>query len=94
MADNAKKISELVIATTLASTDRVVVLASPASSANVKTITAANFANSVAAKLITNAYPVSNTSAGVPGQIAYDGTSVYICVANNKWGKASLTLAW
>lgn len=94
MADNAKKISELAIATTLAQADRVVVLTSPAASANVKTITVANFANSVAAKLITNAYPVSNTSNGVPGQIAYDSNSVYVCVANNKWGKASLTLAW
>lgn len=94
MADNAKKISELVIATTLASTDRVVVLTSPASSANVKTITTANFANSVAAKFITNAYPVSNTSPGVAGQIAYDNTSIYVCVANNRWGKASLTLSW
>ena len=94
MADNAKKISELVIATTLASTDRVVVLTSPASSANVKTITTANFANSVAAKFITNAYPVSNTSVGVAGQIAYDSNTIYICVANNKWGKAALTLAW
>lgn len=94
MADNAKKISELVIATTLASTDRVVVLASPASSANVKTITAANFANSVAAKFVSNTAPVSNTSNGSPGQIAYDGTSIYVCVANNRWGKATLTLSW
>jgi hypothetical protein len=94
MADNAKKISELAIATTLAQTDRVVVLTSPASSANVKTITAANFANSIPAKFISNTFPVSNTSTGTPGQIAYDGAAVYICVANNKWGKAALTLAW
>ncbi len=94
MADNAKKISELAITTTLAATDRVVVLASPASSANVKTITAANFANSVAAKFVSNTFPASNTSSGSPGQIAYSANAIYICVANNTWGKAALTLAW
>lgn len=94
MAGDAKKISELAVANTLSSTDRVVVLVSPATTANVKTITTANFANSVAAKLITNTSPTSNTSNGYPGQIAYDGAAVYICVANNKWGKAALTLAW
>jgi hypothetical protein len=38
--------------------------------------------------------PASNTSNGVAGQIAYDANTLYICVANNKWGKASLTLSW
>lgn len=94
MAGDAKKISDLAVANTLSSTDRVVVLVSPATTANVKTITTSNFANSVAAKLISNTAPVSNTSTGTPGQIAYDGAAVYICVANNKWGKAALTLAW
>jgi len=60
----------------------------------VKTITTSNFANSVAAKLISNSVPASNTSNGVAGQIAYDNTAVYVCVANNKWGKATLTLSW
>lgn len=94
MAGDAKKISDLAVANTLSSTDRVVVLVSPATTANVKTITTANFANSVAAKLISNSVPTSNTSNGVQGQIAYDSTTLYICVANNKWGKATLTLAW
>jgi len=94
MSNNVKKISELVVANTLSSTDRVVVLTNPGSSANVRTITTSNFANSVAAKVISNTAPSSNTSAGIPGQIAYDGAAVYICVANNKWGKAALTLAW
>lgn len=94
MAGDAKKISELAVANTLSSTDRVVVLVSPATTANVKTITTANFANSVAAKLISNTAPASNTSTGIQGQIAYDGAAVYVCVANNRWGKAALTLAW
>jgi hypothetical protein len=94
MPGDEKKISELGIANTLSSTDRVVVLTSPNSTANVKTITTVNFANSVAAKIISNSAPTSNTSNGFVGQIAYDSNTVYVCVANNKWGKASLTLSW
>ena len=88
------KISALPVANTLSANDRVVVLVNPASAANVRTITTTNFANSVAARLIVNTVPTSNTSNGTPGQIAYDATSIYDCVANNRWGKAALTLSW
>lgn len=88
------KISSLPQANTLSANDRVVVLVSPSTAANVRTITTANFANSVAAKLITNTVPTSNTSNGIAGQIAYDSTTLYVCVANNKWGKTTLDLAW
>jgi hypothetical protein len=94
MANDAKKVSELAVTTTLSANDRVVILSNPSSAANTKTITAANFANSVAAKFISNSAPTSNTSNGAPGQIAYDSNTLYVCVANNKWGKSSLTLAW
>lgn len=88
------KISSLPLANTLSSTDRVVVLVSPAANASVRTITTANFANSVAARFITANVPVSNTSPGSPGQIAYDANTLYVCVANNSWGKTSLNLIW
>ena len=88
------KISSLPVANTLSANDRVVVLVSPASSPSVRTITTANFANSVAARLITNSVPTSNTSNGTPGQIAYDNTAIYVCVANNRWGKTDLNLSW
>ena len=94
MANESKKISDLAVATTLSATDRVVVLVNPTSTANVKTITTSNFANSVAAKFISNTVPTSNTSNGTPGQIAYNSNYIFICVANNTWGRASLTLSW
>lgn len=94
MANDAKKISELAVTTTLSANDRVVVLVNPSTTANVKTITTSNFANNVAAKLITNSAPISNTSNGFPGQIAYNNTHIFICVANNIWGRAELTLSW
>lgn len=84
------KVSELPVVTSLATTDRLVVLINPSTSANVRTITTSNFV----ARKIANTAPTSNTSNGVAGQIAFDATAVYVCVANNKWGKAILTLAF
>lgn len=88
------KVSYLPVANTLSGNDRVLVLANTSGSATVKTITASNFSNSIPATLISNNKPTSNTSNGIQGQVAYDGAAIYICVANNKWGKAALTLAW
>lgn len=38
--------------------------------------------------------PVSNTSTGVAGQLAYDGSNLYVCVSANLWGKATLNTSW
>jgi len=37
------------------------------------------------------AVPVSSTSAGIPGQIAYGGGFFYVCVATNQWQRAVLS---
>jgi hypothetical protein len=47
MTDNSKKLSELPQATTLAKTDRVVILRDPSGSASARTITVNNFTNSL-----------------------------------------------
>jgi hypothetical protein len=47
MANDARKISDLTVATTLTSTDRVVVLINPATTANVETISANSFMKSL-----------------------------------------------
>lgn len=59
MANDAKKTSQLGIATTLSANDRVVVLTNPASSAQTQTITVTNFANSIIDKVQN---PIPNTS--------------------------------
>ena len=82
------KVSNLAITTTLSANDRVVVLTNTASSPVLKTVTVSNL------KLVSNSAPLSNTSNGVPGQIAHDGSYVFVCVANNTWGRAALTLSW
>jgi hypothetical protein len=39
---------------------------------------------------VTGAVPATATSVGRPGQMAFDATGLYICVANNTWRKATL----
>lgn len=34
--------------------------------------------------------PASATAAGTPGQVAYDATHIYVCVATNTWVRATL----
>jgi hypothetical protein len=58
MANDSKRVSELSIATSLANTDRVVVLTDPSGSANVKTITLGNLGSSLAA----NGFPIANST--------------------------------
>lgn len=82
------KVSNLAIATTLSANDRVVVLTNTNSTAVLKTSTVSNL------RLLSNSAPASNTANGVAGQVAYDGTFVYVCVATNKWGRSPLTLSW
>jgi hypothetical protein len=47
------------------------------------------------AGIVWTAAPISNTSAGIPGQAAYDaGGNLYICVSANTWSKFSGTTSW
>ena len=35
--------------------------------------------------------PVSSSAPGVPGQIAFDGTHLYVCITSGTWMRAALT---
>jgi len=62
MSNDAKKVSELGIASTLSANDRVLVLTNPDSAANAQTITVTNLAN----KLANTFIPIANgTTLGV-----------------------------
>jgi hypothetical protein len=62
MSNDAKKVSELGIATTLSANDRIVILSNPDTSANVKTITTNNF---FASTVTSNAFnPNFTTNTG------------------------------
>ncbi len=81
-------ISSLPVANTLSSTDRVLVLTNPAANATTKTATVATL------NRITTAVPASNTANGTAGQLAYTNSHLYVCVANNTWGRVAITLDW
>ena len=43
---------------------------------------------------VTNSTPASSGSSGVKGQISYDSSYVYICVATNTWIRASINTSF
>lgn len=43
--------------------------------------------------IISNSYvPTANNSAGSKGQISYDSSYVYVCIADNNWRRANLAI--
>jgi len=88
MADNSKKVSELPTASNVASTDRVLILRSPDSNASVRTVTMANFSANIT---ISNSVPANSSANGIAGNIRFDTSYVYVCVANNTWKRATLS---
>ena len=87
MADNSKKVSELAIASNVASTDRVLILRSPSANASVRTVP---FSDLCANVIVSNSVPANSSSNGLAGTIRYNSTHIYVCVANNTWKRASL----
>jgi hypothetical protein len=81
-------ISSLPVANTLSANDRVLVLVNPSTNAVVKTATVSTV------QRLSNAIPTSNTANGKQGQLAYNNTHLFVCVANNTWGRVALTLDW
>jgi hypothetical protein len=91
MTNYAQKVSNLAITTTLGFTDRVVVIANASSTANVMTMTLQNFANSMKTLVVSNTAPANSSSAGISGQLAFDSSHLYVCIASNTWVRASLS---
>lgn len=48
-------------------------------------------ATTVATRLASPAAPSSATASGSPGQVAYDSSYIYVCVAENTWVRAPLS---
>lgn len=103
MAERAKKISEL-DAHTNAPADNLLAIVYQPGQANVGTrkITLSNlFANVSTNVVITGARlnlpstagPTTSTSTGTAGEIRYDDTFIYICIANNTWRRTQ-TFTW
>jgi hypothetical protein len=95
MADRAKKLSELPTATSVAGDALMVVVDTPSGTANTKQITVSNLlsnsANVRATSIKGTTAPSTANTTGVAGEIRYDSSYVYICVATNTWKRASLS---
>jgi hypothetical protein len=95
MADRAKKLSELPTATSVAGDALMVVVDTPSGTANTKQITVSNLlsnsANVRATSIKGTTAPATANTTGVAGEIRYDSSHVYICVATNTWKRASLS---
>jgi hypothetical protein len=55
-----------------------------------KKSTVSNLARTVAGTIVVSA-PAYTTSSGTAGTIAYDTSSIYVCVSSNTWRRAALT---
>lgn len=40
---------------------------------------------------ISNNAPLNAASPGIPGELAYDSTYLYVCIATNTWRRVSLS---
>jgi len=54
-------------------------------------ITAGGTISGTALKITTSATPATSSSTGVTGQIEWDSSYVYVCVATNTWKRAALS---
>ncbi len=43
---------------------------------------------------LSNAAPLANTDPGLEGTIRYDDGYLYICYANDSWGRIALEVNW
>jgi|YNPMSStandDraft_2_1061718.scaffolds.fasta_scaffold32945_3 hypothetical protein len=90
-----KKLSQLPVSATISANDKVLVLANTGGSAYTAVVAANIFTNTFKAKkLEKGTVPAANTSNGTIGDIAFNNSHIYICVANNTWARAALTLSW
>ena len=56
-----------------------------------KTEISALQAQTAVSPMIAASVPTQSSSLGTPGQIAFDSTHLYVCVATNSWVRTSLT---
>lgn len=88
MANTGNKVSELPTASNVASTDRILVLRDPSGNASVRTVAMSTVSANIT---VSNSVPATSSSNGLPGFMAYDANTLYICVANNTWKSVSLS---
>ena len=84
MAD--QKLTELASVSSVVTTDLLYLVRAGGS----KKVTAGQFVSSMATSILVSA-PAFTTSLGTAGQLAFDSSNVYVCVAASTWRRAALT---
>jgi hypothetical protein len=88
MANTGIKATELPTAANVAGTDRILIIRDPSGSPSLRTVNA----NILAANLVfSNSAPANSSANGLTGNIRYDSSYLYICVANNTWRRVAIS---
>lgn len=91
MSDESIKVSGLAQAANVASTDRVIVLRDPTGTPSLRTVP---FSTLSANLVLATSTPANSSANGVTGTIRFDSSYVYVCIANNSWGRVALETTW
>lgn len=95
MVDRAKKLSELSPVTSVAGDALVVVVTDPSGTPATRTVTVggllSNSANVKANYIKVNSAPASPAANGVQGEVRFDSSYIYVCIATNTWRRSALT---
>ncbi len=87
-ADQGIFVGNLPPALNAASTDAALVLRNPGqSNASLRLVAVATLGANL---VLASATPANSTAAGYVGQACCDSSYLYVCVADNKWGRAAL----
>lgn len=95
----AKKVTELGALTNAAPTDVLLIVHEPSTNAVSQKITVSNFFGNVTANAVFNgtlsmsntAPPTTAVGTGRKGEIRYDSSFLYICIATNTWKRTPLS---
>lgn len=87
MSDRAKKITELTVTASVANGDLFILERVAANTTN--TVTANVLSNYISGKNFPNSTKASNAT-GTAGQLSWDSSYIYVCVATNTWKRVAL----
>lgn len=95
MVDRAKKVTQLPTATSVTGDALLIVVTDPSGTSNTKHISATNLltnsSNVRATSIKGTTVPATANATGTAGEIRYNSTHIYVCVANNTWKRADLS---
>ncbi len=84
-------LTDFPVAANIAANDKFVVIRDPGVNNQIRLV---SFHTIEANLQLSNAAPLANNSTGLEGTIRYDDGYLYICYANDSWGRIALEVNW